>query len=159
MGPTMTPSVVRVTTLADLRRVTHTPITRSLLRTEAPSLQLLGATDAELQDWQKRLDRELYACGCTSGAIAMLAALASLAPAQFVLGVGPGSGVSQVVVWISVALTAALGGKAFGLLRARRRRRSLYAEIERALTDRGRISTQPLDGGRREHICAVSVCD
>jgi hypothetical protein len=140
---TFTPAVPTVTTLAELRRVTHAPMSRSLVHTDAPSLRLPEATDAELGDWQQRLNRELYACGCTSGAVTLLVALAGLAIAQFVVGVDVGSGVQQVALWITVALAAALGGKAAGLLRAQRRRRLLYGEIERTLTNRGRVSAQP----------------
>jgi hypothetical protein len=156
VAPTSTPAV---TTLAELRSVTHAPISQSLVHTDAPPLRLPEATGAELRDWQRRLDQELYACGCNSGAVTLLAGLASLAIAQFALGVDTGSGLRLAAVWIAVAFAAALGGKAAGLLWARRRRLLLYAEIARTLTERGHISAQPIDGGRREDICAVSVSD
>lgn len=133
----------RVTGLDELRRVTHASLSRSLFHAAAPTLRLPEATEAELSEWQQRLDRELSACGCTSGAITLLVALATLAVVQFVVGVEVGSGLQAVGVWVAVALAAAVGGKTAGLLRAQVRRRRLYAEIERTLTDRGRVSAQP----------------
>jgi hypothetical protein len=130
-----------LTSLPELRRVTHAPVYSSLVHTDAPSLRLEDATEAELSDWQRRLDRYLYACGCTSGAIALTAALAVLAAIQFVAGVDFGSGLRTTGVWVAVALGAALVGKTAGLARAQVQRRRLYAEIERTLADRNDLST------------------
>lgn len=129
-----------VTRLDELRRVTHAPVISSLVHAAAPTLRLERATDAELSEWQRRLDRYLYACGCTSGAVALSAALAALATIQFVAGADLGSGLRTVGVWIAVALVAALVGKTAGLLGAQVRRRTLYAEIERTLADRSDLS-------------------
>jgi hypothetical protein len=129
-----------LTSPAELRRVTHAPVWSSLVHAAAPTLRLDGATDAELSEWQRRLDRYLYACGCTSGAITLAAALAALATIQFVVGVDFGSGLRTVGVWIAVALGAALVGKTAGLAWAQVQRRRLYAEIERTLADRGDLS-------------------
>jgi hypothetical protein len=129
-----------ITSPDELRRVTHAPVWSSLVHTDAPTLRLERATDAELSDWQRRLDRYLYACGCTSGAITLVAAIAALAAIQFVAGVHFGSGLRTTGVWIAVAFVAALVGKTAGLAAAQMRRRTLYAEIERRLTDRGDLS-------------------
>lgn len=126
-----------VTTLAELRRVTHAPVSSSLFHAVAPPLRLPLASEAELEDWQERLDREVYACGCTSGAVALLASLAVLAVAQFGAGIDLGGGLRAVVVWVVAGFAAAVLGKAAGLFRARVRRRLLYAEIERSLAGRG----------------------
>lgn len=129
-----------VTRLDELRRVTHAPVTSSLVHAAAPTLRLERATEAELSEWQRRLDRYLYACGCTSGAITLSASLAALATIQFVAGVEIGSGLRAASVWIAVAFIAALVGKTAGLAGAQVRRRTLYAEIERTLADRGDLS-------------------
>ena len=129
-----------ITSPAELRRVTHAPVWSSLVHTDAPTLRLERATDTELSEWQRRLDRYLYACGCTSGAITLLAAIAALAAIQFVAGVEFGSGLRTAGVWIAVALVAALVGKSAGLAWAQVQRRRLYAEIERTLADRGDLS-------------------
>jgi hypothetical protein len=129
-----------VTRLDELRRVTHAPVTSSLVHATAPTLRLERATEAELSEWQRRLDRYLYACGCTSGAVALSAALAALALVQFVAGVDFGSGLRTAGVWIAVAFIAALVGKTAGLAVAQVRRRTLYAEIERTLVDRSDLS-------------------
>lgn len=131
-----------VTSLDQLRRVTHAPVTRSLVHASAPALRLPAATEAELGEWQQRLERELYACGCTSGAVSVLAALGGLAIAQFVVGMDVGSGWHAGLVWVVVGFAAAGLGKAAGLLRAQVRRRQLYAEIERTLSARGRVNAQ-----------------
>ncbi len=130
------------TSLDELRRVTHASVFRSLFHAVAPRLQLRDATGAELSEWQERLDRELDACGCTSGAIALLGALAGLAMAEFAVGVDFGSGLHTVGVWAAVAFAAAVVGKSAGLLRAQLRRRRLYAEIQRTLSDRGLPTAQ-----------------
>lgn len=119
-----------ITSLAELRRVTHAPVWSSFVHTDAPTLRLERATDAELRDWQRRLDRYLYACGCTSGAIALIAAVAVVAAIQFVAGVDFGSVLRTVGVWVGVALVAALVGKTAGLAWAQVQRRRLYAEID-----------------------------
>jgi len=126
-----------ITKLDELRDVTHAPVVRSLVHTAAPVLRFPAATAAELRDWQSRLEQELYACGCTSGAVALLAALCSLVFLQFVAGVDTGSGWRAAGIWLGVAFAAAGVGKAGGLLRAQLRRRRLYAEIERTLVVRG----------------------
>jgi hypothetical protein len=136
----VTPAVI-VTRLDELRGVTHAPVTNSLVHATAPSLRLEHATETELSEWQRRLDRYLYACGCGSGAITLTAALAALAATQFVVGVDFGSGLRTVGVWIAVALVAALIGKTAGLAAAQVQRRTLYAEIERTLADRDGLST------------------
>ncbi|MEP7335701.1 MAG: hypothetical protein ABI717_07965 [Actinomycetota bacterium] len=130
-----------ITSLEELRRVTHAPVWSSLVHTDAPTLRLERATDFELSEWQRRLDRYLYACGCTSGAITLAAALATLAAIQFVAGVDFGSGLRTAGVWLAVAFGAALVGKTAGLAAAQMQRRRLYAEIERTLADRGGLST------------------
>jgi hypothetical protein len=130
-----------ITSPDELRRVTHAPVWSSLVHTDSPTLRLERATDAELSEWQRRLDRYLYACGCTSGAIALSAALAVLAAVQLVAGVAFGSGLRTAGVWTAVALVAALVGKTAGLAAAQVQRRTLYAEIERTLADRGDLST------------------
>ena len=122
--PTAPPRAI--TSLAELRRVTHAPVWSSLVHADAPTLRLEGASDAELGEWQRRLDRHLYACGCTSGAIALLAALVVLAAARFDFG----SGWRTAGVWVAVALGAALVGKTAGLAWAQVQRRRLYAEID-----------------------------
>ena len=129
-----------ITSPDELRRVTHAPVWSSLVHTDSPTLRLERATDAELSEWQRRLDRYLYACGCTSGAIALSAALAVLAAVQLVAGVDFGSGLRTAGVWIAVALVAALVGKTAGLAWAQVQRRRLHAEIERTLADRGDLS-------------------
>ena len=115
-----------ITSLAELRRVTHAPVWSSLVHADAPTLRLEGATDGELSAWQRRLDRYLYACGCTSGAVALLAAVFVLAAASFDFG----SGWRTAGVWVAVALGAALAGKTAGLAWAQVQRRRLYAEID-----------------------------
>ena len=129
-----------IASLDELRRVTHAPVWSSLVHTDAPTLRLERATEAELSEWQRRLDRYLYACGCTSGAITLTATLAALAAIQFVAGVDFGSGVRTAGIWIAVALVAALVGKSAGLAAAQVQRRTLYAEIERTLADRNDLS-------------------
>lgn len=129
-----------LTSLEELRRVTHAPVWSSLVHTDAPTLRLERATDAELSEWQRRLDRYLYACGCTSGAVTLAAALVVLAAIQFVAGVDFGSGLRTAGVWTAVALVAAFVGKTAGLGAAQVQRRRLYAEIERTLADRTDLS-------------------
>lgn len=68
----------------------------------------------------------------------MFGSLVALATAQFVIGLDLGSAAESIGVWVAVVICAAVAGKAAGLLRAQRRRRRLYAEIERVLTPRGR---------------------
>ena len=100
------------------------------MHADAPTLRLEGATDAQLSEWQRRLDRYLYACGCTSGAVVLLVALVVLAAAQFVAGVDFGSGMRTAGIWAVVALGAAFVGKTAGLAWAQVQRRRLYAEID-----------------------------
>lgn len=122
-----------LTELAELREVTHAPLSHSLLHATAPRLELPGATEAELRDWQQRLDLELHACGCTAGSIAVLGSLATLAVAEFGLGIDFASGAYEAGVWVGVTLASASVGKAVGLLRAKLRRHRLYTEIENTL--------------------------
>jgi hypothetical protein len=121
-----TPPPHAITSLAELRRVTHAPVWSSLVHADAPTLRLEGATDAELSEWQRRLDSYVYACGCTSGAVALLAALVVLAAARFDFG----SGWRTVGAWTAIALGTALVGKTTGLAWAQVQRRRLYAEID-----------------------------
>jgi hypothetical protein len=129
-----------IASLDELRRITHAPVWSSLVHTDAPTLRLERATDAELSEWQRRLDRHLYACGCTSGAITLLAAIAALAAIQFVADVEFGSRLRTAGVWVAVAFAAALVGKTAGLAAAQVNRRRLYSEIERTLADRRDLS-------------------
>jgi hypothetical protein len=122
-----------LTQLAELREVTHAPLSRSLFHATAPRIDLPGATEAELRDWQQRLDHELHACGCTAGSFAVLGSVAALAVAEFGLGVDFASGVYEAGVWVGVVLGSASVGKAVGLLRAKLRRHRLYTEIENTL--------------------------
>jgi len=137
-----------ITNLGELRRLTHAPFSQSLVHKAAPELKLPAASATELARWQERLNRDLYACGCTAGAIALVGSLAVLAIAEFAAGIELGSGEWAVGVWVFVALGAAVLGKAGGLLAARLRRRQLYAEIEWTLT--GRTSSAPPSGSVRD---------
>lgn len=125
-----------VTTLEQLRPLTHAPVSRSLFPAQAPLLRFPTAGEADLRRWQRRFERDLHACGCTAGALMLLGALAGLAVAHAVFGLRLGSVAATVGVWPATALAAALTGKALGLLGARVRRRRLYAEIERTLAGR-----------------------
>jgi hypothetical protein len=109
---------------------------RSLFPAAAPQLRLPTATEPDLHRWQRRLERDLHACGCTAGAVMLLGALAVLAIVHLILGFRPGSAAATVGFWMAIPLAAAPIGKALGLFAARVRRRRLYAEIERTLAPR-----------------------
>lgn len=125
-----------VSDLSELRRFTHTPFLGALFHLKAPRLELAGATAAELSNWQRRFDRDLHACGCTSGAATLTGALAILALLEFAVGFDLGSGLTRIAIWIGVTLAAATGGKAGGLFVARVRRHRLYDEIARTFASR-----------------------
>jgi hypothetical protein len=132
----------RVSDLAALRRLTHTPLFGSLLHLKAPLLDLPGATTEELENWQRRFDRDLHACGCTSGAVTLIGSLAILGLLEFAFGLNIGSGFTRVGIWIGVTLAAATGGKAAGLFVAKVRRHRLHEEIAETLASRQRIDVE-----------------
>lgn len=110
---------------ADLARLMTWP------RPTQVQLDLPGKPAPEIAIWQSRLVTSLSACGCTEGAIGLIAGLA-VALIVWMLGMLPGQGAwITAAIFLAVAVIGALIGKGIGRLRARRALQIQIAALRR----------------------------
>jgi hypothetical protein len=93
-------------------------------------LDVEGLAEADAKRWEARLSRYYFACGCESGSVALLIALAAYVIA---LALAPGgfgaANWRHVVAGVAVGFVAAGIGKVAGLIHARWRLRTTIRSL------------------------------
>jgi hypothetical protein len=129
------PFLVRVATLDDLR---HLPPPRLVPADVRVEVSLTGLEDAQRGRFEQRLARQLSACGCREGSIALLLYLAGAAALAILGTLAPRS----ILAWVGMLggmVAASLLGKIIGLMTARIRLRRVADDLVLA-AGKGRTS-------------------
>lgn len=117
-----------VATLEDLRRLPHPRVAPGLVEVD---ITLDGIEDDRRADLERRMARELAACGCREGSIAVLL-YAAIVPMLAILGIVAPSSVLGWVAIVGGILVASMVGKVLGLALAQVRLRRVAREVEAA---------------------------
>lgn len=120
-----------IRTAQELAALGRVPLLWSLTPEAPLLLELPELTKAERQAWETRLNREWTACGCRTGEIAAILAIAAYLAALF-LSMVPGHSAWGHVGW---AALAALVGAAVGKVLGRSRSLARFRELTGALRE------------------------